>query len=53
MSKFISGDDLDTFEGWLNYRGYDPTMLAPDDLAKWREVYDEIRKRPHPKVGLM
>jgi hypothetical protein len=53
MSYFISEDDLKTFEGWLNYQGYDPTMLAPDDLAKWREVYDEISKRPDAKVGLM
>jgi hypothetical protein len=53
MSHFISEDDLKTFEGWLKYQGYDPTMLAPDDLAKWREVFDEIRKRLDAKVGLM
>jgi hypothetical protein len=53
ISYFISEDDLKTFEGWLNYQGYDPTMLAPDDLAKWREVYDEISTRPDAKVGLM
>jgi hypothetical protein len=53
MSYFISEDDLKTFEGRLNYQGYDPTMLAPDDLAKWREVYDEISTRPDAKVGLM
>ena len=28
-------------------------MLAPDDLAKWRELFDEISKRPNSKVGLM
>jgi len=53
MSHFISDDDLKTFEGWLKYQGYDPTMLAPDDLAKWREVFDEIRRRRNAKVGLM
>ncbi len=53
MSYFISEDDLKSFEGWLRYQGYDPTMLASDDLAKWREVFDEISKRPDAKVGLM
>lgn len=53
MSYFISEDDLRSFEGWLRYQGYDPSMLAPDDLAKWREIYDEIRKEPDSKVGLM
>jgi len=53
MSYFISEDDLKTFEGWLGYQGYDPEMLAPDDLAKWREVFDEISKRPDAKIGLM
>jgi hypothetical protein len=33
MSYFISEDDLKTFEGWVRYQGYDPTMLAPDDTA--------------------
>jgi hypothetical protein len=53
MSHFISEDDLKTFEGWLKYQGYDPTMLAPDDLAKWREVFDELSKKSNAKVGLM
>jgi hypothetical protein len=53
MGYFISEDDLNSFEGWLRYQGYDPEMLAPDDLEKWREVYDEIKKRPNAKVGLM
>ena len=53
MSHFISEDDLKTFEGWLGYQGYDLTMLALDDLAKWRELFDEISKRPDSKVGLM
>jgi hypothetical protein len=53
MSHFISEDDLKTFEGWLKYQGYDPAMLEPDDLAKWRRIFDEIRARPNAKVGLM
>jgi hypothetical protein len=28
-------------------------MLEPDDLAKWRQVFDGIRRRPDAKVGLM
>jgi hypothetical protein len=53
MSHFISEDDLKTFEGWLKYQGYDPEILASDDLAKWRQLFDEISKRPDSKVGLM
>jgi hypothetical protein len=53
MTRFISEDDIKTFDGWLKYQGYDPTMLAPDDLAKWREVFDKIRRKPDAKVGLM
>ncbi len=53
MSHFISEDDLKTFEGWLKYQGYDPTMLAADDLTKWRDLFDDISKRPDSKVGLM
>jgi hypothetical protein len=53
MSHFTSEDDLKTFEGWLEYQGYDPTMLAPDDLAKWRDHYNEISKGADTKIGLM
>jgi len=53
MSHFISEDDLKNFEGWLRYQGYDSAMLEPDDLAKLRELFDEISKRAKPKVGLM
>jgi hypothetical protein len=53
MSRFISEDDLKSFEGWLAYQGYDPGMLDPDDLAKWRELFEQISKRPDAKVGLM
>jgi hypothetical protein len=54
MSKFISEDDLSTFEGWLEgIQGIDPTTASPDVLAAWRDIYDEMRKNPTPKVGLM
>jgi hypothetical protein len=53
MSYFINEDDLKSFEGWLRYQGYDSTMLESDDLEKWREVFEEISKRPDAKVGLM
>jgi hypothetical protein len=52
MTRFISEDDIKTFDGWLKYQGYDPTMLAADDLAKWREVFD-TRRKPDAKIGLM
>ena len=53
MSRFISEDDLKNFEGWLAYQGYDPEMLDSDDLAKWRELFEQISKRLDAKVGLM
>ena len=46
MSRFISEDDLKNFEGWLAYQGYDPEMLDSDDLAKWRELFEQNSKRP-------
>ncbi len=55
MPEFISEDDLDTFEGWLRYQGYDAAALTPDELAEWRGMFDEVRKRSSAtaKVGLM
>jgi hypothetical protein len=53
MSRFISEDDLKSFEGWLAYQGYNSEMLQADDLAKWREVFEELSKKPDAKVGLM
>lgn len=53
MQKFISEDDLKTFEGWLTYQGV--TATAPEELEMLRGVFDEARKRSSakPKVGLM
>ncbi len=50
---FISEDDLKTFEGWLKYQGYDPTMLRSEELAQWKATFEEISKTPNLKVGLM
>jgi hypothetical protein len=53
MSEFISEDDLKTFEGWLKNQLGDPSALTPDDLARWRELFDELSKRSNSKVGRM
>ena len=52
--KFISEDDLVTFEGWLRYHGFDAATLVPE-LADWRDIFDKARKDSlaTPKVGLM
>jgi hypothetical protein len=52
-NPFISEDDLKSFGGWLKYQGYDPETLAPDDLKKWRDLFDTLSKKPNSKVGLM
>jgi hypothetical protein len=53
--EFISEDDLETFEGWLRYQGFDAAILAPDELTEWRDMFDKARKDSlaTPKVGLM
>jgi hypothetical protein len=55
MQEFIGEDDLETFEGWVRYQGFDATTLAPDELAEWRDMFDKLRKDTLaiPKVGLM
>jgi hypothetical protein len=52
---FISEDDLSTFEGWLNYQGFDAAQLSASDLAMWRDTFDQVKARSSadPKVGLM
>jgi hypothetical protein len=52
---FISEDDLSTFEGWLKYQGFDAAQLSPDELAMWRDAFEEVRKSSSatPKVGFM
>jgi hypothetical protein len=55
VQDFISEDDLDTFEGWSKCQGIDAATLTSDQLAEWRGIFDEVRKRSSatPKVGLM
>ena len=54
MRKFVSEDDIKTFEGWLSgAQGINPVALKPDQLAQWRDIFDEITKNSIPKVGLM
>ena len=55
MQGFISEDDLQTFEGWLRYQAVDAATTAPEELATWRSIFEEVRKRraTRPKVGLM
>ena len=52
MREFISEDDLDSFEGWLRYQAVDPES-SPEVLTQWRSIYEDIRRAPNPKVGLM
>jgi hypothetical protein len=51
MADFIGEDETETFEGWLKYQAVDASLLAPDELAMWRGMYDEIR--PSTPVGLI
>jgi hypothetical protein len=55
MQDFISEDDLATFEGWCKYQAVDAATTAPEELEKWRQLFDEARQRvaASPKVGLM
>jgi hypothetical protein len=50
---FISEADLKTFDGWLRYQVLSPS--SPEELAEWRLVFEEARRRADtaPKVGLM
>jgi hypothetical protein len=52
---FISEEDLDTFEGWLKYQGFDAATMPPDQLASWHDLYNEVKAESvsTPKVGLM
>jgi hypothetical protein len=54
-SDFISEDDLKSFEGWLRYQGVDAATAQPDEIAMWRDCFDEAQKQAltTPKVGLM
>ena len=53
MEEFISEDDLQTFEGWLRYQAVDASTTPPEDLERWRAVFDEVRSATRARVGLM
>jgi hypothetical protein len=55
MPEFTSEEDLETFEGWLKYQGFDAATLAPDDLAEWQDIYATMKRESaaNPEVGLM
>jgi uncharacterized membrane protein YphA (DoxX/SURF4 family) len=50
-----SEDDLLTFDGFLEHQGFDPASLSPEELAAWRQIFDDATARSAsiPKVGLM
>ncbi len=54
-NNFISEDDLIKFDRWLEYQGIDASTITPDELAMWRDVFDEARARAlaTAKVGRM
>jgi hypothetical protein len=49
--KFISEDDLDSFEVWLKYQRVTPAN--PDELAEWRASFEEAKASKSAKVSLM
>lgn len=53
--RFITEDDLDTFEGWLTYQAVDQSALVPEELEIWRGYFEEAKQRSanSRKVGLM
>ena len=53
--EFISEDATRTFEGWLKYQGFDASSLTEDELASWREEFEDAVKRREMagKVGRM
>jgi hypothetical protein len=40
-ADFISEDDLNTFEGFLRVQAIDPMTATPDELARFRQFFDE------------
>ena len=55
MDDLISEEDLQTFEGFLKYQAVDPAKLTLDELAMWRDYFDEANRsrESSSKVGLM
>lgn len=55
VQEFIREDDLQTFEGWLRYQAVEAATTAPEELEKWRRLFEDAMERTAacPKVGLM
>src|SRR4051794_276532 len=53
--RFITEEELHTFEGWLKAQAVDLVALAPDELKMWRGYFEEaqLRAARTPKVGSM
>jgi ribosomal protein L30 len=53
--KFISEDDLNTFEGYLRYQAVDAATMTPAELEIWQGLFNKAMasKSTRPKVGLM
>jgi hypothetical protein len=53
--KFISEDDLRTFEGWLEYQAIDLSALSAEDQQAWRDIYADVvaGRATRTKVGRM
>jgi hypothetical protein len=54
VDKFISEDDLKSFDGWLRYQAVDATAITPEELATWRGIFEDARQRGavNPEMGL-
>src|SRR5215470_16493903 len=42
--EFISEDELLTFEGWSKYQGADLATMPPEELKRWKEIFDEVMR---------
>jgi hypothetical protein len=55
LSDFISEDDLNTFEGYLRFQAVDPETATPNEVAMFRQFFDEATaaRAATPKIGAM
>jgi hypothetical protein len=52
--EFFPEEKLETFDGWLEYQGVaDAATLPAEELAVLREIFDEMKANPTPKIGAM
>jgi hypothetical protein len=49
MSKFISEDDIESFDIWMQYQGINSTSLSADDLKMWKDSHTDAVKRAKKK----